>query len=465
MTDPTIFESLRAHTSLVAVPDEELQWIAAHGERRQWRKGETVITTGEEGHHLLIVLKGRAVFYLERGGVRQRAMEWTAPLLEGIMPFSRVKVAPGVEIVQEDVESWAIHKSNFPEMIRDCPNFTAVCVHTMLDRARMFKVLDGQQEKMLSLGKMSAGIAHELNNPASAASRGAMQLSDRLAEAKSAGFALVDARLSPDQKHLLEKICDLALGSAPSNLSPIERAEREDRFAAWLTAHEVKLDLSAELADTALTIDALDRLGSFDRSQLEAGLRWIVAMHVLGALASDVERATTRMHDLVSAVKRFTYMDRVPTFEPTDIREGLRDAIALAGAKAREKSVQISLDTDAELMQVSACGGELNQVWLNLVDNALDAVPVGGHVDISAENGDGMVVVAVTDDGPGIPEEIRGRIYDPFFTTKGVGQGAGIGLDVAQRIVKRHNGSIELTSRPGTTQFRVILPALGAENL
>jgi signal transduction histidine kinase len=465
MSDPTILEKLKTHAALAGVPDEELQWIAAHGEPFQWRKGETLVKTGERTHHLLVVFKGRTVFYLARAGQRQPAVEWNAPALQGVMPYSRITVALGVAIAEEDVDAWGIDARDFPEMIRDCPHFTTACVHTMLDRSRAFKMYDAQEEKMVSLGKLSAGIAHELNNPASAASRSALQLSDRLTEAKSTVFDLARTGLSRAQYDLLENVCDLALGPAPSNLSPIERAEREDGFSDWLSTHGVEHDLSVELAETALTIDALDRLvTTFDRSQLEAGLRWIVAMHGLRGLAQDVERAASRMHQLISAVKRFTYMDRAATLEPTDISEGLQDTLALARAKAREKSVEISLTTDPQLAWVSAVGGELNQVWLNLVDNALDAVPEGGHVGISAENRNGMVVVAVTDDGPGIPEEIRGQIYDPFFTTKEVGKGAGLGLDLAQRIVNRHHGSIELTTRPGFTQFRVVLPALRAEN-
>jgi signal transduction histidine kinase len=459
MPTPTIFERLRAHEGLAPVPDDELRWLIEHGEQRQWRDGEIMAATGERIEYLLIVLKGRTGFYIERGKPRQRIIEWSAPQLQGLLPFSRIQGSPGDAIAEGDIEAWVIHEREFPEMIRECPNVTALCVHTMIDRARFFKTFDAQEEKMVSLGKLSAGIAHELNNPASAASRSAKQLSARLTEAEASLHSLARMGLHPTQHDMLEKALDVAISHGALNLSPIERVEREDNLVDWLTSHNVDTDLSAELTDAPLTIEDLDRLAAnLDQEQLSAGLRWIVASYAVRSLASDVERAATRMHQLISAVKRFTYMDRAATFEPTNITQGLRDTIALVGAKVRAKSVQISVQADSQLAPVPALGGELNQVWMNLVDNALDAVPESGHVQITAENRNGRVVVAVTDDGPGIPEDIRGRIFDPFFTTKAVGQGTGLGLDLTQRIVKRHGGSLEFTSRPGFTQFRVSLP-------
>jgi len=187
-------------------------------------------------------------------------------------------------------------------------------------------------------------------------------------------------------------------------------------------------------------------------------LRSLVAAYRTRSLASEVEIAAGRVHSLVAAIKGFTYMDQSQVPKPVAIGKGLADTLAVHGAKARAKSVQVSLHVADGLPEVHGLGGELNQVWSNLIDNAIDAVPESGHVDVTAGTQPGWVVVTVSDDGPGIPAEIVGRIFDPFFTTKPQGAGTGLGLDIARRIVRQHEGELEVESRPGRTEFRVLLP-------
>jgi signal transduction histidine kinase len=191
---------------------------------------------------------------------------------------------------------------------------------------------------------------------------------------------------------------------------------------------------------------------------LGAALRWVAAGCIVRGLARDVERASSRIHDLVSAVKGFTYMDHAAAPEPVDVGKGLADTLAVLASKAREKGTSLTVSAAANLPRVKGFGGELNQVWANLIDNALDAVGEGGRVSVTASQDGESVVVRVTDDGPGIPVEVKSRMFDPFFTTKGVGKGTGLGLDIARRLVDRHEGSIEVTSEPGKTEFLVTLP-------
>ena len=177
------------------------------------------------------------------------------------------------------------------------------------------------------------------------------------------------------------------------------------------------------------------------------------------SLASEIQTASARIMHLVGAVKGFTYMDHAPTPEPVDIRQGIADTFTMLGAKTRSKSAQLVLDLPDDLPRVHAVGAELNQVWMNLIDNALDAVSDGGHVTVSALRGHDLVIVRIVDDGPGIPAEIRGRIFDPFFTTKGVGKGTGLGLDIVKRLLQKYEGDIDLESSvPGRTEFQVRLP-------
>ncbi|MEO8585010.1 MAG: HAMP domain-containing sensor histidine kinase, partial [Acidobacteriota bacterium] len=251
-------------------------------------------------------------------------------------------------------------------------------------------------------------------------------------------------------------LCQLAAGTTFGR-SPIEQADREDALADWLSRHGADVTAAEALAESAVTLGSLDELArALDAQALRATLPWLVAGCSTYRLAAEIEASATKIHNLVGAVKGFTYMDQATMPKPVDVRQGLSDTLAVLNAKARGKSLSVNLDVPADLPRVPGFGGELNQVWTNLVDNALDAAK--GRVDVSAARQGRSLVVRVVDDGPGLPPEIKERIFDPFFTTKPVGQGTGLGLDIARRIVRKHQGDIEVDSRPGHTSFRVTLP-------
>jgi len=329
----------------------------------------------------------------------------------------------------------------------------------MLDRSREFTSSALQDEKMASLGRVAAGLAHELNNPASAAARSAKLLSQTLTEAENTSRAIGAARFTEAQFEAIDRVRLGCVSAAPSALTPIERADREEALAAWLEGHHADPEAAVTLVDTGTTVDALETLAAAVQGEgLDAAVRWIAAGCTIRTLASDIEKAASRVHDLVSAVKRFTFMDRQQSPEPIDLNQGLRDSVALLLHKARRRSVGVTIDVDDNLPPVRAIGSDLNQVWTNLIDNAIDAAPDSGHVEITARRELSFVVVRVVDDGPGIPADIRDRIFDPFFTTKPVGQGTGLGLEIARRLVLRNQGDIDVESRPGRTEFRVSLP-------
>jgi signal transduction histidine kinase len=338
----------------------------------------------------------------------------------------------------------------------------------MIDRSRAIQSTTNQDDKMTSLGRLAAGLAHELNNPASAAARSAKLLSLALTEAHEASHALGAAHLSDRQRTLIADIGARSLIPTTTGIfSAIERSDREDEITGWLERHHANLSpaSASALAESGLTTEALDELAeSLAGERLDAALRWIGAEYAARSLASDVERATTRIYDLVSSVKRFTYMDRSAPAEPTDIAQGLADTVAMLASKARAKSVSVSVDAAPDLPRVSGNSGELNQVWSNLIANALDAVGESGHVAVSAARDGLTVVVRVIDDGPGISSDVLPRIFDPFFTTKPIGQGTGLGLDISRRIILNHDGQIAVDSRPGRTEFRVILPLERRQN-
>jgi signal transduction histidine kinase len=312
---------------------------------------------------------------------------------------------------------------------------------------------------MMSLGKLAAGLAHELNNPASATVRAAKQLLAGLVEADTASRVLGAAGLSGEALESIERVRAACLAQPAGDvLSPVQQADREDAIADWLERHRIDTSNAAPLAATAVTIEALDALADATSGDtLDVALRWIAAGCATRSLAIDIEQAATRIHELVAAVKRFTYMDSVAGPEPVDVEAGLRDTLRVLASKAKSKGAAVTVDVEADLPSVHATGNELNQVWSNLIDNALDAIAESGRIDISARRELDRVVVQVVDDGPGIPPDIVSRIFDPFYTTKPPGQGTGLGLDITRRLVRRYRGDVAVESEPGRTEFRVAL--------
>jgi signal transduction histidine kinase len=456
-----LVDRLAALPNLEGIPRAELEWLVAHGNLEVHEAGAVLAPQGKRIEKLWVILSGHVAVRVDRGAGPRRVMGWRTGEVSGMLPYSRMTGPPGHNFLEETGELLAVHEQHFPEMIRRCPVFTTYTVHLMLDRARSFNTSDLQDEKMISLGKMAAGLAHELNNPASAMVRGAKQLSAGLAAAEAAAHALGAAGLTDELFASIEQVRSVCLAQpVGAVLSPIQQADREDEIADWLVRHQLDPDHAEPLAGTAITIDALDKLADATSGDtLVAALRWIAAGCATHSLASDIEQAATRIYELVAAVKRFTYMDNLAGPEPVDVEAGLRDTLKVLAAKAKSKGAAIKLDVAPDLSRVFATGSELNQVWLNLIDNALYAIPESGHIDISARNELNRVVVRVVDDGTGISPDVISNIFDLFFTTKPPGQGTGLGLDIARRLLRRYHGDIAVESRPGRTEFRVTLAA------
>jgi signal transduction histidine kinase len=461
---PSIQDRLAAHRLLVGAPPDQIAWLAARGYLVTLEPGGFLATKGSVVLGLYVILSGHLTIHVDRGAGPQKIMEWHGGDVSGILPYSRMGGSPGDVRAEEPTEIFVMPRAEIPALIRECYELTAIFVHVMVDRARLFTSSDLHMEKMSSLGKLAAGLAHELNNPASAVARSAKGLRLGLSDVEATSRTLGAAGLSDAQYAALERargLCQVASGTAFGR-SPIDQADREDALAEWLARHGADVTAAEPLADSAVTLESLDALaGTLDGAALRAALPWLVAGCATYRLVSEIEAAATKIHNLVAAVKGFTYMDQATMPKPVDVRQGLADTLAVLNAKARGKSVVVSLDAPADLPRVPGFGGELNQVWANLVDNALDAAK--GSVAVTAESRGGSIVVRVVDDGPGLPAEIKERVFDPFFTTKPVGQGTGLGLDIARRIVQKHSGEIEVESRPGRTEFRVTLPHEGGK--
>jgi len=455
-----LIERLAAHRTLGAAPREQLAWVAEHGELREYPVGLTLFRTGERLAELFVVLSGRFSIHVQRGAGWRKVMEWRGGDVSGLLPYSRMTSTPGDSRTEEPTEVVAVHRDLFPELTRNCHELTAILVHVMLDRARHFRSSDLHDEKLASLGRLAAGLAHELNNPASAAARSAEVLLERMPSFEAAFRALGAVSLSEAELAAFSELRTQCLaGGPPPLLSPLELAEREEALAAWLARHGVDQAAAESLAETGLTMPALDALaGVLGGQSLGAVLMALAASCATRRLTSDIERAASRVHELVAAVKGFTYMDQATVPKPVDVARGLSDTLTILRSKAKSKSVRLSAEVEPDLPTVDGFGGELNQVWANLIANAIEAVADGGSVEVSARRQGDAIVVRVLDDGPGVAADLRERIFEPFFTTKPAGDGVGLGLAITRRLIDQHGGELDVDSVPGRTEFRVTLP-------
>jgi signal transduction histidine kinase len=455
-----LIDRLAEHKTLGTAPREEHAWLVAHGTLRRLDAGEVLSHKGVPVEGLYVVLAGHVTLSVDRGAGPQKMIEWRGGDVAGVLPYSRLTTPPGDAIAQEPTDILALPRDQLRALTHECFEVTSILVHTMLDRARLFTSSDLQNEKMISLGKLSAGLAHELNNPASAIERSAALLQDSLEEAEAATHALGVARLSDAQLAAVDAVRAACLAKAAQGVrSPVARADREEKISDWLADHGLDMDAADALADTEVTFEALDQLAvAVQGPALGAVLRWAAAGCAVRSLAGDIQDAAMRISGLVTAIKGFTHMDQAMVAEPVDLGPNLGNTVAVLKSKAREKSVAVAIEVQAGLPLVRGFAGELNQVWGNLIDNALDAAPQSGSVEVLARREGQSVVVCIVDNGPGIPAAIRERIFDPFFTTKPMGQGSGLGLDIVRRLVRHNDGTIEVDSEPGRTEFRVALP-------
>ena len=457
--DPLTLDDLRVSPHLEPLSDEQLQWLIDHGEAIRLDVDDRIIEPGDPALHMLIMLEGEGHVYRQEGGHRKLFVMLRQGDVSGLLPYSRLERYQGWGVAVEPMRVLQIHKDHFPEMLRMAPELGKRLVGLMSDRVRETTRTDQQREKMVSLGKLAAGLAHELNNPASAVRRSAAELQDRRARMPGILGDLLRERLSPESLDAAHAL--IADAEPPARLSSLERGEREDDLADWLDDHDVDEGwvLAETLVDAGIGPDELDAFAErVSPEALPAAVRYIEGTVAARHILDDIASAAGRISDLVAAVKTYSHMDQAPDRRLVDVHDGLESTLKMLGHKIKTKQIRLERDYADDAPAVPLFVSEMNQVWTNLIDNAVDAVDEGGALTVRTGVEGGHLTVQVIDDGPGIPPDVRERIFDPFFTTKGVGEGTGLGLDIVRRILEQHGAAIDVDSEPGCTVFAVRLP-------
>ncbi|HSM09328.1 MAG TPA: ATP-binding protein [Gemmatimonadota bacterium] len=329
------------------------------------------------------------------------------------------------------------------------------------------EVMLRQSEKLATLGRLSAGMAHELNNPTAVARHGAEQLKASIARLQRAQYALGAADLSGEQQQLVRDLEEEARERAKiaNPLDPLERSDLEQEVEDWLADHDVEdgWEYASTLVSMGLCAREIeDLLNNFDRHQAPIVIDYFATQFTAYALLEEIGHGAGRIAEIVKALKGYSYMDQAP-LQSVDVREGLNDTLVMLNSRLRE-GVDVHLDYAEDLPLIQGYGSELNQVWTNLIDNAVDAMDGDGSLTLKAYAEDNRVVVEISDSGPGIPTDVQAKIFDPFFTTKPPGHGTGLGLNISHGIVvEKHGGRISVESTPGSTRFTVRLPIARAD--
>ncbi len=457
-----LLAELQKIESLQNVPVEQLEWLLDKGNCLIVKKGEYLFQPGRPIDRMLIVLKGHIVLKVERDGQFQTVGKFAENSISGLLPYSRATTGRGYGEAIVETHILALDQSWFKEMIRECHELTTVLVHTMSTRIRTFTKQVQQNDKMISLGKLSAGLAHELNNPSSAVVRSAQELSRQLKTRPEAFKNIIKVDLSDEAVDHVNGILFSKVAEGVKDIPLIEKSSIEDELLDWMDEHEIEEsdEYASTFVDYGFTADDLDDLlDQVGKQYLVMVLGWINQVLSTEKIVSEIEDASQRIHDLVTSIKGYTHMDQAPEKAPEDIHKGLNSTLVMLNHKLKKIEVIKEFDESIPLPEVLA--GPMNQVWTNLIDNAIDAMDNQPKqvLRIRTYQEGNNVNVDIEDSGTGIPEEVQDNIFDPFFTTKAVGKGTGIGLEFVQNIVKaQHNGQIFLKSKPGQTIFTISIP-------
>ncbi|MDQ2672866.1 MAG: ATP-binding protein [Actinomycetota bacterium] len=464
MPGERVLDCLRSVPLFRQLSDEKLAWIHDHAEEVRLDAGTLIARQGDPPDGFYVVMEG------ETEWTRRVGQEdvFVVTLGEGTIFAELIMVLdapyPTTGHAITDVGLLKLDVPSFWEMLRICPEVLRDILATSVERAELHESVSQQHGKLISLGTMAAGLAHELNNPAAAIGRSAAEAREAFQEASEKAVELGNLPLTEEQRSFVAGLPQEASQKSGTTLDSLEVSDLEDELAVWMEDHGVEegWEISPTLAGAGLDAVWLEALAERLPDEALGGvLGWVRATVAGDELLREIEGGSARISELVGAIKTYTHMDRAAS-KRVDVHAGLDSTLIMLGHKLKKGDVEVVRDYEKDLPHVCGHAGELNQVWTNLIDNAIDAVDGRGRITVRTASENGRVLVEVSDDGPGIPEEVRGRIFEPFYTTKDVGEGTGLGLDISYRVVvEDHKGDIRVFSEPGDTRFQVRLPVDG----
>ncbi|TAI47132.1 ATP-binding protein [Flagellimonas allohymeniacidonis] len=444
------------------VPQEQLDWLTEHLEIVEIPKGGYLFEKGSPIDHLTLVFEGDFELYFQQNNSRKSFGRIRKHDISGLLPYSRAKNAGGFAVAIQPAVIGTLNREKLHELIGKYYELTEVLVHEMNNRIRNITQIEVQNEKLIALGKLSAGLAHELNNPASAMVRSASLLQQHLKGLPADFKKVIKIRADDEAIDKINQFMYQKLEEKSSELSMLEQNTLEDDLYDWFSecSLEDRYDLVPLLVEYQFNTDDLLFVKSCLRDEdFNPVLKWIVQNMTTHKTVTDIKEASSRIETLVQSVKTYSYMDQSLDFQMVDIHTGIKSTLNVLNHKITKVGHKITTEFDENVPQIHGLPGELNQVWTNLIDNAIDALPKeGGELKVKTKAAGSFVYVFVEDNGHGISEEHLTRIFEPFFTTKEIGKGTGLGLDVAMKIIKQHNGQLKVTSQPGKTIFEVCLP-------
>ncbi|MES2774132.1 MAG: ATP-binding protein [Bacteroidota bacterium] len=470
---PVTIHDLRKVVALTELPDEHLQWILDHSDYYEFLDGDIIAKYGEVAEVMWICLMGRVAFYMYINGRQVYYFTFdnnhVTGGIGGLMPYSRMKTHPGYSYALGEVKLLRMHKKYFTELEALNPDLIQRLIGYMTERAKAFATTQLQLEKVNALGNLAAGIAHELNNPAAAISGISTELNKRLDRNYELTKILLDGSMTPQHLENIHKQVEQKRKEPQqkNKRSTLQQMENEDELEDWLRENGVdKREAAETFSEFGFSAAELENMrADIGQESFTRAIPWLENLISSQKIIKDLCDASTRISNLVSSIKSHVHMDRTNDLQPTNIHKDIENTLTLLGFKLRGKNIDVVKNYCGNLPEVTAYVGELNQVWTNLVDNAIYAVDKNGIITIETACDDRDILVTITDNGAGIPQEIQSRIFDPFFTTKKVGEGTGIGLDIVNRIIKKHNGTIKVKSLPGHTEFTIRFPLMQRQEL
>ncbi|OYD96352.1 ATPase [Nostoc sp. 'Peltigera membranacea cyanobiont' 210A] len=465
-----MLDALRQVSLFAQLTNEQFQWLSEHGCELCLVSGEYIAIEGEPLDYFYVLIEGEIEFTKKVGNAEKHVMSFGAGtytgheliLLDAPHHLVNVRAVKPSYMLKWDTDT-------FWEMLTTCPSITRDLLIITAQRVQMLESMSQHHQKLIALGTLAAGLAHELNNPATAVVRGGKHLHKIFQQLPYLGLKLNHQQMTKEQLLFLDNLLHSVIVHAetPCDLEDLlAQSDREQEVTAWLDLHNVPdgWKIVSSLVRGGLDTQCLDTIVEhLPPESLTEVLAWLDATLTGIELLDEIDQSSGRISELVKAIKEYSYMDQAPMQE-VDIHQGVESTLTILGHKLKG-GISLTRDYDQSLPLISVYGSELNQVWTNLIDNAIDAMSGQGQIRIRTAQENKCVLVEIANNGPAIPPEIQERIFEPFFTTKGVGQGTGLGLVISYRIVEKHKGEIRLFSEPGNTRFQVILPISLAETI